>query len=220
MLYELGEVKSFDFAGNPSRSGARAAEGAAPSPLSLLLEMVFASNVVAHPHPAVQRVYLEIAYRYAQFLQQQQQHIPAAMQVIAAGRGRGRGIATASALAPKEPYKRQRNITKEIVRWHQQLHPCRRAGLLAGALSGSSLPYLSCDISTCGLHAGGGPVWFDGDRACPLAPLHRASTSFSPLYLISLPYLSTCRASCRRWPGPRPLCALEHATSSSVCSRL
>jgi len=67
------------------------------------------------------------------------------------------------------------------------LHPCRRAGLLAGALSGSSLPHLSCDISTCRLHAGAGPVRFDGDRACPLGPLHRASTSFSPLYLISLP---------------------------------
>ena len=53
MLYELGEVKSFDFAGNPSRSGGggRGAEGVAPSPLGVLLELVFASNVVAHPHP-------------------------------------------------------------------------------------------------------------------------------------------------------------------------
>jgi hypothetical protein len=78
MLYELGEVKlCLDFAGNQHAAhGAGGAGGGMGSALGEVLDLVFSSSVSVHPHPAVQRAYLELVNRYAQFLQQNQHHIP------------------------------------------------------------------------------------------------------------------------------------------------
>jgi len=69
MLYELGEVIRLDEApANPEVSMAAA------------LAMVMSSNLGQYRHHSVQRAYLEIAHRYAKFLQMQQQHIPGVLQ--------------------------------------------------------------------------------------------------------------------------------------------
>eukprot|EP00960_Hanusia_phi_P061273 764794-Hanusia_phi.AAC.4 len=65
MLYELGEVSRVEDACKSTDQG-----------MGKLLSIVLSSNVALHPHPCVQKIYLEIANRYSQFLHKHSHLLP------------------------------------------------------------------------------------------------------------------------------------------------